>query len=440
MNQPIPRFKIRQDMIFDGGLRKLIPLAPDESLELSRLLVNWREAQPGGILHQKELVSFESGQPRPNFQLCQDYDLIGHSQKRHYTSDHCLTAPNRLYLELTRQCNLACRMCYNAAGKAFPNELSTGQWKALLDEMDRVGVFEARFTGGEPTQRPDLLTILDHAIDHNFYVSLATNGIWSDQLTEEICRRKIDDVIVSLDGPEAINDHFRQGGSYQKTVATIVALKNAGIPKVRINTVLSRENRQAVEPLFQLCQQYQLLLIDFIHPRPFGRGATPAARENMLTADETLEFNQLVAELRKKYPDVKVVMDFDLLATEDLPRHPIVPRIQACPAGREFAFVSPQGNIFPCGVAPVHDIALMTDVEKTLFVAGNLFEKTLLDIWHNSPVWKPYRNLEECKPAKCFHCPFWTRKCFGTCPIGAYYHTGALNGEDPYCYSHLLKE
>ncbi len=351
-----------------------------------------------------------------------------------------IMAPNRLYLVLTRKCNLRCKMCYNGAGQALENEMTTEDWKKVLDEMHRVGVFEARLTGGEPTMRPDFLEILDYAIELGFYTSLASNGVWTDELTHEICKRQIDDVIISLDGPKKINDNFRPGGSYDQTVATISRLKAAGIPKVRINTVLSRLNYQSVEPLLALCQQLDLLLIDFIHPRPFGRGANEEVQKQMLTAAETLEFNRLVEGWRKKYPKAKVVMDFDLLSTENLPAHPIVPRIHACPAGREFAFVSPQGNVFPCEVAPVQKMELLTDLEKSLFVAGNLLEESLLKIWHESPTWQNYRQLKSCKPEKCFSCQYWTKKCFGTCPIGAYFATGKLNGEDPYCFVDLLGE
>lgn len=353
-------------------------------------------------------------------------------------ASNCLSAPNRIYLELTRRCNLRCKMCYNASGQALPNELTTNEFKSLLEQMSEAGVFEARFTGGEPTQRPDFFEILDYAIAGQFYVSLATNAVWNRELIQEICRRKIDDVVISLEGSQEINDRFRVGGSYKMTLETIRSLKEAGFQRVRINTVLSTLNWQRVEPLFQICQEYDLLLIDFIHPRPFGRGSTPSAQKLTLSARETLECNHLIKKLRQKYPGVKVVMDFDLLAEQEQSRHPIVPRIKACPAGREFAFVSPQGYVFPCGVAPIDDIALMSSKEIELFIAGNVLEKGLVEIWHRAPAWEAFRDLAKCKPPECFSCEFWGRKCFGTCPIGAYYYDGRLNGRDPYCYAHLL--
>jgi MoaA/NifB/PqqE/SkfB family radical SAM enzyme len=428
------RYKIRLEFkgafVFDQVQRFVFPL--DEK-ELSLLLDCQND--PGKIkILPKSLLErqFFNKDGEVNFVIISPIELLNGP----FDSD-CLSAPNRIYMELTRKCNLRCMLCYNAAGRPLPNEMTIAQIKAMVDVMDKIGVFEARLTGGEPTQREDFLEILDYVLTKSFYVSLATNAIWDKGLTQEICRRKIDDVIVSLEGSQEINDKFRIGGNFRTTLKSIQSLKANG-KKVRINSVISCLNWRHVEPLFKLCDKYDLLLIDFIHPRPFGRGETQKAKEMMLSAEETLEFNLLVRDLRKKYPKVNVVMDFDLFREDEISLHPIAPRIKACPAGREFAFVSPQGYVFPCGVAPVHDISAMTNAEKKLFIAGNILEKNLLEIWHQSSIWEAFRDLEKCKPKQCFLCNFWGQKCFGTCPIGAYYYEGILNGRDPYCYAHLL--
>ncbi len=428
----VVRIESKGALTFDRSDR-IVSYLTDE--ELALLESAGRKEKDIEKLPEKIRSFFKPGSYKPDFVI---RDPL--ASRKFGKSESFLSAPNRLYLELTRECKLGCKMCYNAAGKVLPNELSTAQIKDLLDEMERIGVFEARFTGGEPTSRKDFFEILDYAIAKGFYVSLATNAVWEPEFIEKICRRKIDDVIISLDGPEEINDRFRKGGSFKKTLFAIQSLKKAGIKKVRINTVLSKMNWRNVEPLFRICRDYNLLLIDFIHPRPFGRGSSEEAKKMTLTAGETLEFNRSVADLRLKYPEVKVVMDFDLLSSEEPMRHPIVPRIKACPAGREFAFVSPQGYVYPCGVAPVHDIGLMDAKEKRIFIAGNVLEKSILEIWHRSAVWGPFRDLSKCKPPKCHACGFWGKRCFGTCPVGAYYDSGKLDGEDPYCYSHLIQE
>jgi len=421
------RYKIRKELnrafVFDRIKRKVITLTKEEFQELDDFKRGKVHRLPE-YLQKKGFL--EDG--RANFCIIENPYKLG----------DFLSAPNRIYLELTRKCQLKCRMCYNSAGSALSDEMTDSEIKNILKEMDKAGIFEARFTGGEPTEREDFFEILDYAIGKDLYVSLATNGVWNKELTQEICRRKIDDVIVSLDGPEKINDMFREGGSFKKTFYSIKELKKSGIKKVRINTVLSKLNFRKVEPLFKICADYDLLLIDFIHPRPFGRASKKRVKELFLSAEEVKEFNIRVKNLRKKYPMVKVVMDFDLLSEDKPSRHPIVSRIKACPAGREFAFISPQGYLFPCSVAPVKDVNLMTSKEKDLFFAGNVLESKLLDLWHFSAVWENFRDLKKCKPKKCFQCKFWGRTCFGTCPIGAYYETGALNGEDSYCYSHLI--
>ena len=422
------RYKLRKEtegaFVFDSKDRNVFALTEAQT---TTLLSSTAEYSPE--IEGRDF--FMDG--KANFTVVDPFTKIGSE-----TESCFLSAPNRLYLEITRACNLRCRMCYNAGGKSLPGEFSLAEWKFTLDQMEQAGVFEARLTGGEPTIRPEFLEILDHAIAKGFYVSLATSGVWDEALTREVCNRKIDDVIVSLDGPAEINDRFRLGGSYIQTFNTILALKNAGIRKVRINTVLSSFNWRHLEPLVALCKEYDLLLIDFIHPRPFGRGESE--RSSMLSSEETYQFNVLVKGWREKYPGVNIIMDFDLLADKEPMRHPIVPRIHSCPAGREFAFISPQGYMFPCGVSPVHDISQMTEQEKQFFIAGNLHQTPLLEIWRRSPVWTAFRDLRQCKPQKCFRCRFWGKKCFGTCPIGAYYESGRLNGEDPYCYVNCLPE
>ena len=58
-----------------------------------------------------------------------------------------------------------------------------------------------------------------------FYISLATNGIFRQEVSEKILQSPIDWIIVSLDGPnEKINASIRGEGHFQETQKTIEAL------------------------------------------------------------------------------------------------------------------------------------------------------------------------------------------------------------------------
>ena len=68
---------------------------------------------------------------------------------------HGLDAPICLTWEWTYACNLTCEHCLSSSGRRDPDELTTGEIKAVLDELSRMQVFYITVGGGEPTVRPD---------------------------------------------------------------------------------------------------------------------------------------------------------------------------------------------------------------------------------------------------------------------------------------------
>src|SRR6218665_1785132 len=55
--------------------------------------------------------------------------------------EHGLDAPICLTWELTYACNLACVHCLSSSGRRDPQELTTDQCKAVIDELERMQVF-----------------------------------------------------------------------------------------------------------------------------------------------------------------------------------------------------------------------------------------------------------------------------------------------------------
>ena len=69
--------------------------------------------------------------------------------------EYGLDAPICLTWELTYACNLACVHCLSSSGRRDPDELTTAEAKALIDEFERMQIFYVNIGGGEPTVRPD---------------------------------------------------------------------------------------------------------------------------------------------------------------------------------------------------------------------------------------------------------------------------------------------
>ena len=85
-------------------------------------------------------------------------------------------APLRVYWELTRACDLACRHCRaEAIPSRHPEELTTEEGFRLLDQLVEFGppVPHVILTGGDPLKRPDLLALVEHGVSAGLPVSVS---------------------------------------------------------------------------------------------------------------------------------------------------------------------------------------------------------------------------------------------------------------------------
>ena len=170
-------------------------------------------------------------------------------------ADH-MSAPHRMDIMVSAMekqghwnCNQCCIHCY-AAGQpdSSEDELSTDQWKAILDKLRSIGVTQVTFTGGEPTMRDDLFELIKYA---KWFVSrLNTNGI---KLTEEycgkLCESEIDSVQITFySSDREIHNKLVGANHFDDTVAGIENALKAGL-SLSVNTPLCTLNRDYVETL-----------------------------------------------------------------------------------------------------------------------------------------------------------------------------------------------
>ena len=103
-----------------------------------------------------------------------------------------MRAPHRMDLMISSMtkdgawnCNQKCIHCY-AAGqeKAETKELSTEEWKKIIDKCRKQCIPQLTFTGGEPTKREDLVELIEYS--KWFVTRLNTNGVL---LTKELCNQ-----------------------------------------------------------------------------------------------------------------------------------------------------------------------------------------------------------------------------------------------------------
>lgn len=146
-------------------------------------------------------------------------------------------------------CNQKCIHCYAAGqAEASEKELSTEEWKKIIDHCREVGIPQVTFTGGEPTMREDLTELIRHA--SWFVTRLNTNGI---RLTEAYCRKlreaSLDSVQITFySAKEEIHNRLVGAPRYKDTLAGIENALKAGL-NLSINTPLCKLNEDYVETL-----------------------------------------------------------------------------------------------------------------------------------------------------------------------------------------------
>lgn len=200
-----------------------------------------------------------------------------------------------LRVSLTDKCNLRCTYCMPAEGLDWlpgPAVLTDAEVIRLVTiAVERLGVREVRFTGGEPLLRRGLIDIVaaTASLTPRPSISLTTNGIGLAKIAQSLARAGLDRVNVSLD---TLDDEKFFELTRRRRMADVLdgltAATAAGLVPVKVNAVLMRgiNDVEAVPLLrFALERGYQMR---FIEQMPLDAGHT-WNRAEMVTAEEILK-------------------------------------------------------------------------------------------------------------------------------------------------------
>ena len=79
--------------------------------------------------------------------------------------------------EVTQSCDLACKHCRAAAQPAaHPEQLTTDEGKAVIDQIAEMGIPIFVFTGGDPLKRPDLYELVRYCGEKGVKVAVTPSA------------------------------------------------------------------------------------------------------------------------------------------------------------------------------------------------------------------------------------------------------------------------
>ncbi len=339
-------------------------------------------------------------------------------------------APRRVYWELTRACDLACRHCRaEAIPCRDPRELSTAEGRRFLEALVEFGRPGAHvvLTGGDPLKRPDLWELIDYGVSLGLPLSLAPSA--TPALTRDVIRQLksagIEAMSLSLDGPTAkTHDSIRQvQGCFIRTMEAALDTVAAGIP-LQINTLITAENMEDLPELHRLVGVIGAARWSLFFLIPVGRGrmlgqVTSAQCEEMLQWLYGMSKESPFVITTTEAPHYRRValqrMRTEMQDREEIRRSPIR-RGFGIRDGNGIMFVSHTGEVQPSGFLPL--------------VAGNVRTASPVKIYRESPLFRQLREAEQFE-GRCGRCEF--REVCGGSRARAYATSGNPFGEDPLC-------
>lgn len=160
-----------------------------------------------------------------------------------------------LYIEITNQCNLDCRSCYNRSGRNRQTaELSAGQLEHALKLFLPYGLKRFLLSGGEPslhTEFDSILDLVDKYPDMSF--GIVTNGTNpASKLIHYLNTRDNLTLQLSLDGScEEQNAKTRGAGHFAQALFFAGQIQQRN-PRPLLKMVVSRRNLADVEDFCRL--------------------------------------------------------------------------------------------------------------------------------------------------------------------------------------------
>lgn len=339
-------------------------------------------------------------------------------------------APLRVYWELTRACDLACRHCRaEAIRERGQDELDTDECTRVLDDLATAGPPPPHviFTGGDPLKRPDLVALVAHAVGRGLGASVApsaTLGLTYD-LVSALKAAGVGAMSLSLDGSRPARHDGVRGvvGCFGWTRVVAERIVGAGIP-LQINTLVAAETAPDLEGIAKLVERLGASRWSLFFLVSVGRGRTLRA----LTPPEGEATLRWVTAHAAEWPFVVSTTEaphYRRLVIEEMReagrtgeeiRQSAVAKSFGIRDGNGIMFIAANGDVTPSGFLPL--------------VAGNARLSSVLEIYRHAPLFQLLRAPEGFH-GRCGACPY--RAICGGSRARAFAATADVLGEDPLC-------
>lgn len=317
--------------------------------------------------------------------------------------------PSWIVIQLLERCNLRCNMCYewgeSGAYTALPG-LAELDLDVLLERLEEClpGKPRVEFFGGEPLLYRGIWKLLQVLGDAGCDVSFPTNGTTLARHARRLVSANPTRVWISLDGPKEINDAQRGAGVYDRATRGIDAIDRLKhktgdpYPELGLTFVVTPDNHHTIEEFFLELDlsRFGAVSIELqsyvtaeqhrhyasVAREKFGVMTTPSAaayvRDPAVFAD--VDADAVACQMRGVQDEcrqrgIRFFSQPHTLESETIAAYlsadwtAMADHHRRCAVPWMYAEISARGEVTTCH--SFYDITV-----------GNIYERSLIDIWH----------------------------------------------------------
>lgn len=204
--------------------------------------------------------------------------------------------PDRIYMELTNNCNFQCIMCPNGKGlmKRERGFMDYEIARKIIDEMAPHADTFVLHIWGESLLHPRIFDIIKYCQKYNVRTELSTN---TSLLNEDISRNIIDSglsmIYLCVDGAtKETYEHVRKNGDYEKAIKNVEDFlriknemnhgRNKKEPFVNLQIIVMSETKDEIETFKK---RWSIEGVDKINVKPLDTWGGQIPEINILKAN-----------------------------------------------------------------------------------------------------------------------------------------------------------
>ena len=277
--------------------------------------------------------------------------------------------PKEAIVAVNYRCNARCRMCdiwrVNEDGA-----LAAEDYRRLPAGLESVGV-----TGGEPFVRKDIVDVVRALFDATGrpQIIINTNGYLTDRIVgayrELRSLRPLPGFGISVDGIGRAHDRMRgTRHAFEKVMRTVQALKEENCRNIRLSFTVTTENVTELPAVYDLARRIGVQFASTIahNSDHYFHTSTNRSIDSVLLRQaydvvnqKELSSSSIKGWLRAYFNEG--VVRYNELGT----------RLVPCHAAKDFFFLSPRGEVYPCLVLPKILGSIMLAPFEVLWTSSN---------------------------------------------------------------------